>query len=439
MMQITEKISTFGHRFWHADMTNKNPMARAGYDFIFIVLAVLRDLKSGQISLRAMSLVYTTLITLVPLLAFSFSVLKGFNVHHRIEPMMQGMFEGLGPEKSAEVTEKVVGFVDNIQVGVLGVVGLALLLYAVISLMQKIEGAFNFVWRVQKSRSLARRFGDYLSVIFVGPLLLFLSAGLSTAAGNSDVVLWLTQAGHIGWLFDLISILIPWFIMAMGFAFIYSFIPNTKVTLKAAFIGGLTTAFCWKFMGWGFSTFIAGSASYVAIYAAFATLIIFMIWLYLSWLVVLVGANISYYAQNPAYARIARGDLKLSGQDKIEIGCAIITLIGRAFYHDKPIPNEDDLSKQINAPILAVQHVLDILENGGMIALSGEKLDHYLPARPFDKVDMAQLINLLLNDGHHKTQYHLPDTAKNAIADLSNDIIKTYGKNTILKQLINGH
>lgn len=408
---LNDKIALYLDKFKQADLTEMSLLQRLGYNTLSILWALARDMKDGQLSLRAMSLVYTTLITLVPLLAFSFSVLKGFDVHNKIKPMLSGMFEGLGPEKSAEVTERVVGFVDNIQVGVLGVVGFALLLYAVIALMQKIESAFNFVWRVQKSRSFARRFGDYLSVIFVAPLLLFLSAGLTTAAGTSQAVVWLNDIGYLAWIVEVVSIVIPWVIMAFGFAFIYSFMPNTRVKLYAALVGGLSTAFCWKLMGWLFATFIANSASYVAIYAAFATLIIFMVWLYFCWLVMLMGANISFYVQNPAYAHVARREFRLSGQDKVDLGLGIVVLIGKAFYAQKPIPREEELSERLQAPILGIQRTLDALERGGVLTLSGDRLDHYLPAVPLDQFKISDLVSVLLRDGHGAKYYKLPQKA----------------------------
>ena len=116
-----------------------------------ILYAVVRDLAEGQINLRAMSLVYTTLLSLVPLLAITFSVLKGFGVQNQVEPLLLRAFEPLG-EQGAEIAERIIGFVNNMQVGVLGSVGLGLLIFTVISLMQKIEESFNFIWHVSQLR-----------------------------------------------------------------------------------------------------------------------------------------------------------------------------------------------------------------------------------------------------------------------------------------------
>jgi membrane protein len=143
-----------------------------------IVYATWKEFTDVQLSLRAMGLVYTTLLSLVPLLAVSFSVLKAFGVHNKIEPFLFSVLEPLGP-KGAEITSRIIEFVNNIKVGILGSIGLAFLFYTVISLLQKIENAFNSIWKVSSSRSFARRFSDYTSVMLVGPLLVFAAMGLT--------------------------------------------------------------------------------------------------------------------------------------------------------------------------------------------------------------------------------------------------------------------
>jgi membrane protein len=161
------------------------------------VYALARDLAEGQLTLRAMSLVYTTLLSLVPLLAFSFSVLKGFGVHRQVEPLLYEFLQPLG-EKGAEITEQIIGFVDNVRGDVLGGIGLALLIYTVISMIQKVEDTFNYIWQVQKSRSLARRFSDYLSVILVGPVLMVTAMGLLATISSSAAMQAIAEVEPFG-------------------------------------------------------------------------------------------------------------------------------------------------------------------------------------------------------------------------------------------------
>lgn len=395
------------HNLQEIDTIGMPGWKKLGIRSVQTLSATLRDLKDGQISLQAMSLVYTTLITLVPLLAISFSVLKGFGVHNRVEPFMRSLLEGLGPEKSEEVSQKVIEFVDNVNVGVLGAIGLAFLLYAVIALMQKIEAAFNYIWRVAEDRNLAQRFSSYLSVLLMGPLLVFISAGITTAVRNSEVAVQIGEYTGISLLYDMGTFALPWLVIAIGFTFFYVYMPNTKVRITSAFVGGLVAGLLWKFMGFIFSAFIAGSANYVAIYAAFATIIVLMIWLYVSWLIILIGANISFYVQYPRYLRVTRLPIILTPRLRMLLGLSILTHIAKAHYAGDEPWSLDALSKKMNVPILAVQQVLTVLESGRVIVCSNtEDMSVYYPAVPFDTTPIEFAITVLEREGGQNWMHH---------------------------------
>lgn len=394
-------IQTYLDDFLARDFSDKPYSVRVAAHIGRIALATLRDMTDGQLSLRAMSLVYTTLITLVPLLAISFSVLKGFNVHNQIEPWLLHFLEPLG-DKAQEITDKIIAFVDNIDGGVLGAVGFAFLIYSVIGLMQKIENAFNFIWRISQSRSLARRFSDYLSVLVFGPFLIFLSAGLTATArsrGFFDYLDALAQQSIIAEVAALVTVLIPVFIMALGFCLFYIYMPNTKVKFKAALLGGLCTAIIWKIMGWAFSEFISASAAYVVIYAAFATLVLFMIWVYLSWLVVLMGANIAFYIQNPKFIQFARSEIILSNEMRLALGLSIVEELVTRQYNNGVGVDAMSLSHHFKMPMIAVQNMLNALERGHVIVASEDTDENrnqiYYPARPLDETSIGDILKAI--------------------------------------------
>jgi len=240
-----------------------------------------------------MTLVYTTILSLVPLLAIGFSVLKGFGVHEQLETALTQALLPLG-DKGAEIGGRIVEFVDNVKVGVLGSVGLALLIYTVISLMQKIEGAFNFIWHVSQERPLAQRFSNYLSVILIGPVLVFSSLGVSASLQSTDLIKTLTAIEPFGSLINFAGTMLPFALVVGAFTFIYVFMPNTRVKLTSAFAGAFVAGLMWNMACVFFAKFGVSSAQYTAIYSAFAALIIFMLWLYIGWLVLLAGARAAY-------------------------------------------------------------------------------------------------------------------------------------------------
>ncbi len=382
---------TLDRLIWRVDLTGL-PVWRSGPILALrMTAAIARDLAKGQLTLWAMSLVYTTLLSLVPLLAISFSILKGFGVHNQIEPMLLGLLEPLGT-KGIEITERIIEFVNNVKVGVLGSVGFALLFYTAVSLMQKIERAFNTVWHVNQGRSLGQRFRDYLSVLVIGPALIFAAVGIGASIASLSMVGTLSAIEPLGSVIKLAGKLIPFLMIAGAFSFMYAFIPNTMVKPRAALTGGLIAGLMWNLLGWGFASFVVGSTKYTAIYSTFATLIFFMIWLYVGWLILLIGANIGFYVQNPAYLRGQGGRQRLSHRAREKLALTVTTLIAQQHYSHQPPWSADALSRHLQIQSDPVQDVLDVLESAGLIKATADQPPTYLPARPFEVVTVDEVL-----------------------------------------------
>ena len=243
MQQDTSIKDRIAHVLWNQRL-DRLPRWQARFVWLGrLIYALARDLTQGYLTLQAMSLVYTTLLSLVPLLAVSFSVLKGFGVHNQIEPVLLSALAPLG-ERGTEITRQIIGFVDNMQVGVLGSVGLALLIYTVIVLIQKIEEAFNYTWRVHRPRSFTQRFSRYLSVLLVGPVLFFSALGLTASVRSTAFVQMVMAIEPMGSLLEWAGRLVPFLMISLAFAFVYVFVPNTRVRLRSALIGALAAGRC---------------------------------------------------------------------------------------------------------------------------------------------------------------------------------------------------
>ncbi len=357
-----------------------------------ICYVAVRDVVDGQLTLRAMSLVYTTLLALVPLLAVSFSVLKGFGVHNQIEPLLLNFLSPLG-ERGVEISSRIIGFVDNVKAGVLGSLGLALLIYTVISLIQKIESAFNYTWRVKRSRPLAQRFSDYLSIILVGPVLIFTALGITATLTSTAMVQKLVAIEPFGSFLQIGSHLLPYMLIITAFTFFYIFVPNKKVQLISALIGGTTAGVLWEVTGWGFASFVATSTRYTAIYAGFAILIMFMVWVYLSWLILLVGANIAYYHQHPESLTPERRSLRLSNRLKEKLSLLVMFMVGQNHYHNRPEWTLDDLAQQLHVPADVLEPIIESLENKRILASTATDPPTYLPGRPLDTTEIKEVLH----------------------------------------------
>ena len=176
--------------------------------FLRYPAALTRDWLAGEINVRAMSLAYTTLLSLVPLLVFSFSILKGLGARGDLRYILHEFFRPLGGA-AEELTTSVMQFVTNMRGDLLGSIGLGFLVYTVITTIQKVEASFNFVWRVERPRSFARRFTEYLSVMILAPILLAVIVGLLGSAEHSPFAQWLNAIPLLAWTTGLVGRFVP--------------------------------------------------------------------------------------------------------------------------------------------------------------------------------------------------------------------------------------
>ncbi len=416
------------HDLWEVDLGSLNKYKSFIVKTLRLINVALRELTEGQLTLRAMSLVYTTLLSIVPVLAISFSVLKAFGVHNEVvEPFLIKFLAPLG-DKGAEITSQIIGFVENMNVGVLGSLGLGMLIYTVISVIQKIESSFNSIWRIKKARSFARRFSDYVSVIIVGPIMIFSAMGLTASFMSNTVVQTIVSIEPFGTVFYFFVEKLPYIIVCGAFTFLYIFIPNTKVKFKSALVAGLMAGILWETAGWAFASFVVTSTKYAAIYSGFAILLMFMIWLYVSWLILLVGAQISFYHQYPYFLEANNAVLNISHRLKEKLTFLIMYFIGDHFHNNKKPWTLDALVAHLELPVDSVHDIIINLEKNSFLLETGDDPTAYIPARELEAITLRELMHTarMTDDEtraieNHFTTVHevdsILDTLDTAVAD----------------------
>jgi membrane protein len=350
--------------------------------------ALVRDWLRGEISARAMSLAYTTLLSIVPLLVFSFSILKGLGARGDLRFILDEFFRPMG-EGAAQLTENVMQFVANMRGDLLGSIGLAFLVYTVVTTIQKVEASFNFIWRVARPRSFARRFTEYLSVMILGPVLLAVALGLLGGAERSPFAKWLDAFAPLAWTISAAGQIMSYVIVAIVFTFMYWFIPNTKVEFRAALLGGITSGIIWALVGKVFTAFIVFSSSLVAVYTGFAIVLTTLIWVYLSWLILLIGAQLAFYLQFPQYLRHGQESIELTGRDREQVGLSIMYLIGRAYTAGQAYWTPQGLAAELDIPSIAIAPVMSCLEESGLIVATEQ--GQFLPGRDPEKILLAEI------------------------------------------------
>jgi membrane protein len=376
------------------------PLLRKLLGFMRYPYALLRDLWQGELNLRAMGLVYTTLLSVVPLIAFAFAVLKGLGLHHELEPVIYEFLRPIG-DQAYGMTKQMIDFVDNTRGGVLGSVGLGLLLYTVVSTVQKIEESFNFAWHVGQPRSIVRRVSEYLSLMVAGPIFIVVVLGLFGALENLRFAQWLATHEPFGSMLAGLGRAAPYFIVTAAFSFLYMFIPNTRVHMKAAIVGGIVAGVLWAASGALFTRIVVASTRMVAIYAGFAIFLVTLIWVYLSWIILLVGAQLSFYVQNPRYLRAGQAQIRLTSRLRERLALSMMYLVGRSFMAGEPAWTLKALGERLEVPGSALSSVSDSLEKAGLI--NATEREQLVPGKALDQIGVHAILTAVRDEQQYES------------------------------------
>lgn len=388
---LRNRLTALEQRIWDRQVESLPPQSRQLWLGARLLYCVLHDLTDPQFTMRVMGLVYTTLLSLVPFLALGFSLLKAFDVHSLAEPMLLKLFEPFGDEAPGLV-KMLIGFVDNIKVGVLGTLGLGLLLFGAISLIQKVEASFNYIWKVQRSRNLLRRFSEYLSVLVVGPLVVVSVLGLTAALLNHQVVQGVLAVEPFGALLKWVGRLLPYLLISVAFAFLYAFMPNTRVKVTAALAGGVFAGVVWQTASFVFAALMKTMTGYNAIYSSFAILIFLLIWLYIGWLILLLGARVSYLVQHPeALTREPR--LPPLGPALAEqLAITLLGLVASRFRTGQAAWSMTSLTRALQLPPEYVNAAAERLIDCGWLIESGDDPAVLMPTRDLGQVSVGEAL-----------------------------------------------
>jgi len=362
-----------------------------------IAVMVWQDFFDNLVKLQAMALAFKTLLSLAPLLAVLFSILKAFGVHNRMEPVLAEALAPLG-DKGREITAYLIGFVDKMSAGALGAVGLVTLFFTVLSLMDSIEESFNRIWRARAARTLARKFSDYLSAILVGPVLVFAAVTITATLQSSNVVRALLSLEPLGKGILALLRLVPYLTLWGAFTFVYVFIPNTRVRIRSAVLGGLIAAILWQSVGWGFAKFVASSTQYYAIYSSFAILLLFLIWLHIGWVIVLLGAQVAYAHQHMYLFQGNRQLLAQSPAGREKLALQTLHLIGRNFYYGLNPLTVTELAAYLRIPEESVKEFLALFAESRLV-LAVNDGETYVLGRDPETVSIKEILDCVKNSG----------------------------------------
>jgi len=364
-----------------------------------VVLLALRGFDEDKCLLRASSLTFYSLLSIVPVLAIAFGIAKGFGLEKTLREQLLERFPG-----QKEVLMRMIGFADrlleNTKELMIAGIGVALLFWTVIKVLGNIEKSFNDIWGVKKPRSMGRKFSDYLSIVLICPILFIMSSSITvTVVGHVKLITReIALLGAIGPLIATILKLLPYCVIWILFVFLYVFMPNTKVNLKSGILAGIVAGTIYQVAQWGYVNFQIGVARNNAIYGGFAALPLFLIWLQLSWLIVLFGAEISFAHQNVDTYEFEPDCLRVSYQFKKLLSLKIAHLLVKNFCKGERPWTATQISHALEIPIRLVRQILYELSGSGIVSESTEGGDRevaYQPAQSVERFSLRYVIDAL--------------------------------------------
>lgn len=397
MLQVKSVINTIIHYFtrgvWEPDPENLRGVHRYWLVFIQFFSIVMRNSLRNRCFLRASSLAFTSLLSLVPFLAILFSLLKGLGVQNQVAPVLLEQLSA----GSQDVAARIIRYIDNTNMTSLGSFGFAGLLVTVVMLLDSIEESFNQIWIVRETRSLGKKIGGHLVLMVSMPLLIFTALSMTTFLEGQAVFNWFLASAYLGEILPNILHLLPYLMVCVALTFLYMIVPNAAVSLGSALRGAFFAGTLWQLAQWFYVHFQFGVAKNNAIYGTMAALPTFMLWIYVSWLIVLSGVEIVHAHQN---IRSLKREIRvgpISQRVRELLSLAILQDIALLSGSEKKGWTGEHLGDVFDLPEKILKELLDSLMLEGFIVSQGENPPLYALAKDPGHIMVSEVLAALQN------------------------------------------
>ncbi len=401
LLALYQRLCLFVRRdIWRTDLAPASRLGAIGIYPLRVMLIVVRGFWfEHQGLLRASALTYSTLLSLVPILAFALAFLKALGVHNLLEPFLIDR----GVIGSEETVQMLLSYASNIEVRTLGGFGLATLVFTTVLGVGNIERAFNEIWGVPTERPILRKIADYASALVLGPVALLLATGINTRLHlPTFITTWLgirVIGEAVTFFSTVMSTILPYVALWLVFAFFYSFLPNTRVQAIPAFIGGVVGGTLWQIAQWGYIAFQVGMANAQAIYGALAQIPVLMLWIYVSWVTTLLGAEVAYACQHVTTYFPVRLVHCASVYVREWLAHALYFSLVRVFTEGNGIWSAVTFAQQHHIPLGLLKEILSPLQEAGLLVETAASPDHYVPGRDPASITPWHILQALRHHG----------------------------------------
>jgi len=427
------------HDIWRIRRTKLPPGKSFFLNLLRVLLLSIRSFDENKCALHASALTFFTMISIVPIAAMAFGIAKGFGFEKMLEEQLRDKLAG-HEDILANVIQFSHSLLQNTQGGLIAGVGLIILLWSVLKVLGQIENSFNDIWGIKERRTIGRMFGDYLSLMLICPVVIIISGSVTVFITTQVTLITAKVAilGNLSFLVFLLLKLLPYTLLWGLFTFLYIFMPNTKVRFSSGLFAGVIAGTIYQVLQWVYITFQVGVANYNAIYGSFAALPLFLVWLQLSWTVVLFGAEISFAHQNVDTYEFESDACQASHRIKTLLSLQITHHLIRNFIRrEKPLTDRD-ISNQLEIPIRFVNEILFDLVKCRIVSVTETEGERgYQPALDINTISIQYVIDAMEQRGVNTMPFaHTPEFETLSV------LLETFGKtierlpdNKLLKDL----
>jgi membrane protein len=401
--RVIEKGKHFYDAIWHTSLSDISK----GKSFIFkqlrIIILAAQGFMNDRVQLRASALTFYSLLSIIPVAAIGFAIAKGFALDQKLTQVLTDEFQSQ-PEVLSWILSSATNALQETRGGYIAGVGMIILFWSVMSLLGQIENSFNHIWQIGSSRPWYRKFTDYLTIMLIAPVFLILSSSLTVFVGT-DLSDFITRSSMLDFFKPVVSFLVkfaPYLLTWVALTILFIIMPNTKVKFVPAFVSGIIAGTILQLLQWLYIDLQFGISKLSTIYGSFAAIPLFILWLQSSWIIVLLGAELSFANQNVSRYEFESEALNVSHFQKRALVLMIMNMIVRNFtVGEKPIDAEN-ISRTLKIPVRLVRDILQDLSSAELVSVIHEK-EHverlYQPALDINKLSVSYVLNRLEKKG----------------------------------------
>ncbi|NCC50757.1 MAG: YihY family inner membrane protein [Spartobacteria bacterium] len=390
--QITQFLF---HDVWEIEISSMSALRRSVVRFVRVAQLVVRGVREDELPVHASSLTYAALMSLVPMCGIVFAILKGLGFgESRINELLQWTEEM--PVEFQNFVEQLRSVASGTNFAALGWIGVIFLMFTAIMVLGSIENSFNRIWGIKRSRNYIRRIANYISILVVVPILV---GAATTVAATLRSEVMLIKLSSVAFLYRHLLTLMPILSAWLAFGFLYTMLPNTRVRFSSAFISGLVGALLWLSWQKVYISLQLGVARYNEIYGVFAMIPIFLAWLYVSWIIVLLGAEVAFAVQNESTYHLERSGEKASLKARAAIGLAVLERTALALEGAASSFEISAFARERKVPVRLLNDVIGFLVQAGWLVEVSERSGNYVLVKAPEKIPMTSVFERLMNEG----------------------------------------